>query len=218
MRVLVVLNGAVDCVLLRRELGAAQAVVAADGAARAVAEAGGRCDAIVGDHDSITGEDLIRARERNPSVDVRPQPPEKDQSQTDAEFAMAVALERDPEQVVIVGALQGARLDHELGNVLLVANPAWRHRDVALIDPRRSIRLAAPATAWEGAAGDIVTLLSIGGDAAGVTTVGLQYALTDDRLPLGSSLGVSNVMTGPRASVDVRDGLVLVVHEQARPA
>ncbi len=218
MRVLVVLAGEVDRPLLRRELDAAQAVIAADGAARAVAEAGGGCDVIVGDQDSITADDLARARERNPSVDVRTQPPEKDQYQTDAEFALAVAFERDPEEVVVIGAFRGARLDHELGNVLLLANPAWRGRDVVLVDPRRSIRLAAPASAWEGAAGDIVTLLSIGGDATGVTTVGLQYALTDDRLPLGSSVGVSNVMTDPRASVDVREGLVLVVHERTPPA
>lgn len=215
MRVLVVLDGEIDRPLLRRELDAAQVVIAADGGARAVTAAGGRCDAIVGDQDSITADDLARARRRNPSVVARAQPSEKNQYQTDAEFALAVAFERDPREVVVIGAFRGARLDHELGNVLLLANTVWRDRNVVLVDPRRSVQLAVPACEWDGAAGDIVTLLPIGGDATGVTTVGLQYKLSDDPLLLGSSLGVSNVMTGPRASVAVRNGLVLVVHEQA---
>ena len=63
-----------------------------------------------------------------------------------------------------------------------------------------------------GEPGDTVSLIPLGGEVHGVTTSGLVYPLTEDTLPFGPALGVSNEMTTSQARVQVRDGLLLCVH------
>ena len=94
--VLVVLNGDIDPAFLARQLATADRVVAADGGARAVTEAGDACDVIVGDGDSLGEQGLVEAQAANPDVEVRRFPTAKDA--TDAELAMRAALEVDPER------------------------------------------------------------------------------------------------------------------------
>jgi len=210
VRALVVLHGEIDTDHLRRELANAGWVVAADGGTAAVLAAGGRCDVIVGDQDSVSAEALARARAANPAIDVRVYPTAKDF--TDAEIALRAALERHPGEVVVAGAFGGDRLDHELGTIALLAHREWADTDVILRDARRSVALVRRCRAWTGSVGDLVTLLAWGGDAAGVSTRGLQYPLSGARLPLGASLGVSNVMVEASAALEVEAGAVLVIH------
>jgi thiamine pyrophosphokinase len=66
--------------------------------------------------------------------------------------------------------------------------------------------------ALTGAAGDLLSLLPLGGDAAGVTTAGLAYPLRDETLYLGQARGISNVFEGVEAQVWLRDGMLLVIH------
>jgi thiamine pyrophosphokinase len=66
-----------------------------------------------------------------------------------------------------------------------------------------------------GRIGDIVTLLPLGGDAEGITTDGLRYALRNEPLRLGPARGLSNVRLSPTAAVTVRTGLLLVIESPA---
>ena len=66
----------------------------------------------------------------------------------------------------------------------------------------------------DGAAGDLLSLLPVGGDAAGVTTRGLAYPLSDETLHMGRARGVSNVFKASTVHVWLRAGLLLVVHTQ----
>jgi thiamine pyrophosphokinase len=63
----------------------------------------------------------------------------------------------------------------------------------------------------QGHAGDIVSLIPFGGDAHGIVTDGLEYALRDESLVIGPARGVSNVMLGERATITFRHGLLLCV-------
>jgi thiamine pyrophosphokinase len=103
-------------------------------------------------------------------------------------------------------------VDHALANVGLLAMPELARVDVALYDGLTRLWLVRTALALDGAAGDIVSLLAWGGDAIGVTLSGLAYPLTGARLPLGGARGISNVMLGARATVEVRGGALLVAH------
>jgi thiamine pyrophosphokinase len=64
----------------------------------------------------------------------------------------------------------------------------------------------------EGATDDLLSLLPVGGDAAGVSTRGLAYPLRDETLYLGHARGVSNVFESATAEVWLREGLLLVIH------
>ncbi len=209
---LIVLNGDVDQALLQAERRAAAYVVGADGGAAALTRGGAACDLIIGDRDSMDDRTLAAARALNPAVEVRGHP--RPQYATDAEVALEAAMEKSPDTIVVLGGFGGARLDHELANVMLLAHPGWRGADVVLRDPSRDVRLISGRRRWRGAPGDIVTLLALGGDALGVATEGLQYALEDAVLPFGSGRGVSNVMSCDTAAVEVKRGTILLIHER----
>jgi len=211
LTVLVVLNGDIDSAFLAQQLATADRVVAADGGAAAVTAAGGVCDVIVGDGDSLDESEFTQARAANPDVEIRRFPTAKDA--TDAELALRTALEVDPDHIVVVGAFGGARLDHELANVMLLANPRWRDRDVVLADGRREVRLVTGRIEIHGRAGDIVTLLAVGGPVGNVHSNGLRYELAGHGLEVGTSLGASNELTGSSATLEVGSGMLLIVHE-----
>ena len=208
---LVVLNGDIDPAFLARQLAMADRVIAADGGARAVTAAGGICNVIVGDGDSLGEDGFARARAANPDLEVRRFPTAKDA--TDAELALQTALEEDPQRIVVVGAFGGARLDHELANVMLLANERWRDREVVLADGQRDVRLLTDQAEIHGRAGDIVTLLAVGGPVRDIRSRGLSYELGGRSLEVGTSLGVSNELTGSTATLEVGSGMLLLVHE-----
>jgi thiamine pyrophosphokinase len=188
-------------------------VIAADGGARHAAALGRRIDRWVGDGDSIQPGLLDRLAEDG--VPLQRAPTDKDE--TDAELALLAGIAADPERVTVLGALGGARIDHELGNVWLLAHPALAGRDARLVGARTRIRLAGPGpTDLGGRTGDLVSLLPFGGDAHGIVTTGLRYPLRGESLIGGPSRGLSNVREDAGATLSIGEGRLLVVETPAR--
>jgi thiamine pyrophosphokinase len=188
-------------------------VVAADGGARQAALLGRRIDRWVGDGDSIDPDELDRLAAAGVRIDRAP----VDKDETDTELAVLAALAADPGRITILGALGGARLDHELGNVWLLAHPDLAGRDAVLLDARTRIRLAGPGPVdLGGAVGDLVSLLPFDGDAHDVTTHGLRYPLAGEPLRAGPSRGLSNVRDDPKARLLIGSGRLLVVETPVR--
>lgn len=182
-------------------------VVAADGGARHGAALGRALDLWVGDGDSL-GEDGI-AELAAAGIPIRRLAVDKDES--DTELALLAAIEAGARRVTILGALGGARFDHGLANVWLLADPRLAGCDVRIVDSASRIRLVGPG--WHdlgGRVGDLVSLMPFGGDAAGVTTAGLRYPLRGEALPLGPSRGLSNVRDAGDASIEVEAGRLLI--------
>lgn len=190
-------------------------VVAADGGAVGAARVGLRLDLVVGDMDSLAPDRLAELRAAG--VAVHAVAAEKDES--DAELAIAAALERGARRITVLGAFGGPRLDHALANVGLLAMPALDGIDVDLLDARTRVSaLVAPDRAGHpverrllGRAGDLVSLLPLGADVEGVTTSGLLYLLEDEPLRAGPARGLSNVRTGATATVSARRGFLVIV-------
>jgi thiamine pyrophosphokinase len=147
-------------------------------------------------------------------IPIRRLPVDKDE--TDAELALLAAVEAGARRVTIVGALGGGRFDHALANVWLLADPRLGDRDVRLVDAAVRVRLVGPGpTDLGGRVGDLVSLLPFGGDAAGVVTRGLRYALRGEDLESGPSRGLSNVREAADARVTVGAGRILLVETPA---
>jgi len=185
-------------------------VICADGGALKAVALGLRPDAVVGDADSLDPDAV--AQLRADGVEVIVHPTSKDES--DTELALREAVARGADSLLIVGAFGGARLEHTIANLLLLTLPGLTGRDVRLADGASEIRLVvgpAPLT-LEGEPGDFVSLLPLAPLVEGVTTDGLDYALTDEPLTQGPARGLSNVMSGERATVSVSSGRLLVVH------
>ena len=84
---------------------------------------------------------------------------------------------------------------------------------IELVDGSQRINLIAPNHDHQivGKSGDTVSLIPIGNKASGVTTHGLQWGLDDETLEFGTTRGVSNVIIATKASVAIREGLLICV-------
>ena len=131
--------------------------------------------------------------------------------ETDLEMALRYAVGRGIRRMRILGAL-GGRLDQTLANILLLTLPVLEQVEAHIVEGHQTAWLIRGADEVQGAAGDTLSLIALCRDARGVTTEGLEYPLVDATLPFGLSLGVSNVLTGQRASIVVREGLLLAIH------
>jgi thiamine pyrophosphokinase len=184
-------------------------VIAADSGVHAAEVLGLPVDCIVGDFDSADPAIVEAHRQRGATVERHPA--EKDA--TDLELALDAAQRRGAERVVIVGGA-GGRLDHLLGNVLLLGSPRFRGLQIdALVGDARLtvVRGGEAPTLMDGTPGETLTLLPLGGDARGITTSGLHYPLNNEDLPAGTTRGVSNVVQARVVSVCVERGTLLVV-------
>ena len=190
-------------------LAAADVIVAADGGAQTIDRFGLRPDLVVGDLDSIDLDLLERLRSQGVAVEKHP----ADKDASDAELAIDRARDLGADRIVLLGAAGGERLDHELANVLLLADPRYAALDLRLVRGSSTVRSLHPGGRIELDAldGDLVTLLPVGGDARGVRTIGLRWALDGAELALGRSRGLSNEVVATPASVGLDHGTLLVV-------
>jgi thiamine pyrophosphokinase len=195
-------------------------VVAADGGARHAPGLGVAIDVWVGDGDSLDAAGIAALEAAG--VPIERSSEQKDES--DTELAVLAALRRGADGVSIVGGLGGARIDHAIANIGLLAMRDLAGHPAVLIDAWSRITLvrapdpsgAAVRHDLSGRTGDLVSLLPMSPDVVGVTTVGLGYPLADEPLPQGPARGLSNVRTSPEAAVIVKAGLLLVVESPAR--
>jgi thiamine pyrophosphokinase len=197
-----------------RWLDDAALVVAVDGGAAWLDAIGRAPNLLVGDLDSVSPE-LVR-RLDGASIPIERHRPDKDSS--DLELALASARSRGADEIVVLGAIGGGRLDHELANVLLVCAqssvPGGARLQIVRGDTRLRALHGGSEMAIEAPRGALVTLLSVGDAAEGVTTRGLRYPLNDEPLEPGSSRGLSNVVAAHPASIRVRRGTLLVIETE----
>jgi thiamine pyrophosphokinase len=189
-------------------IGKADMVIAADSGAATALQYGCTPRIVVGDFDSLDASLLEDLGKRG--SDILRAAVEKDE--TDTELAMQVAIDEGATTITLVGALGGARFDHSMANVLLLAG--FEDVPIRLVDgPSICWIVRGPgSSAINGQVGDLVSLLPLTGDANGIRTKGLYYALNGETLSFGKPRGVSNVLTEEHAEVTVESGILLVIY------
>ncbi len=185
-------------------------VVAVDGGLRHCIALGLQPDVLIGDLDSAATNDVGNL-DLNCTRVLRHNP---DKDQTDLELALEHVQESGIAHVVLAG-LSGGRTDQMLCNWLLLGQSLLgRNRWSFSVDVIDSDGLGFLVTADRHRritvqTGATISLLALTTSVQGLTTEGLQYPLSDAELPLGSSLGVSNVASGTEFTVKVTQGIVL---------
>ena len=210
MAVLIFANGDLDStVWVQPYLREASAIIAADGGAAHVLQAGFRPDVVVGDLDSFPPAQ--RAPLEAEGVRFVVHPPAKDE--TDLELALLHAVSTSDEPVLVFAGL-GGRLDQMLANVLLLMHPALRARSIRFLTRYQQVwLLQGPGeTEVRGEPGDTISLIPLGGDAHVRATRGLAWPLQDETLVFGPARGISNEMTATTAGVALAAGHLLCVH------
>jgi thiamine pyrophosphokinase len=212
VKAVVVAHGDVDPAD-RAHLAGAALIVAADGGTLALEGWDLVPHAIVGDLDSL-GVDRA-AEYAAKGVTIVPYSPEKDES--DLELAIAYAIDAKADDILLLGTLGGARFDHEIANILLIAADGYRGLQLRAVRGGVTVRVlrGGDTLALGGVAGDLVTLLAVGGDAEGVRTHRLKYPLAGETLRFGAARGLSNLVVSRGASVACVRGVVLVIETAA---
>jgi thiamine pyrophosphokinase len=188
-------------------------IIAADGGARHCLAASILPQVVIGDFDSLSSAELDKLQGLGARL-IR-YPARKDF--TDLELALEYACEQSADQITILGGL-GQRWDQTLANILLLAGPFARCARVSYIDGNQEIMLIGESQKLEiiGQPGDTVSLIPIQGTTQGITTCGLEYPLEDDTLDFGAARGVSNVLIGDHATVQLKHGFLIciVIHQE----
>ncbi len=183
-------------------------LIAVDGGADALAAAGLVPSLLIGDLDSISPAALEGLQSRGVEV-IRLQTAK---DETDTEAALRLAIERGATEITVFNALGGPRLDHLVGNLLLLTAPWLASVRVTLVDGLHQAFLVKGDGTLSGRPGDTVSLLPLTESVKDVRTDGLLYPLRGETLVQGATRGVSNEMTGERARVTHGAGALLLIH------
>jgi thiamine pyrophosphokinase len=184
-------------------------ILCADGGTRHASSLHLQPALVIGDLDSAGEATLQALRAEGVAIEQHP----RDKDETDLELAIARALEMEPEEIVIVAAL-GGRLDQTLGNIALLSSIRHPSPDIRLDDGVEEVLLCRDQSRVHGRSGDIVSLLPWQGAVGGIHTTGLKWSLRDETLYPEKTRGISNEMTGHTASIQVRSGMLLVIHRR----
>jgi thiamine pyrophosphokinase len=184
-------------------------IIAADGGTRHALTLGRMPAVIIGDLDSLTPE----ARREVESAGAQLIPYSRDKDETDLELAIQYALRAGASQILLVGVL-GQRLDHTLGNLSLLSDPALSNVDIRADDGIEEAFFCRDQVQIHGQAGDTVSLIPWGQPVRDVHTLELKWPLSGETLDPHKTRGVSNEMLAATAEVRIGSGLLLVVHRR----
>jgi thiamine pyrophosphokinase len=184
-------------------------IICADGGTRHAVALGIQPHLIVGDVDSAAKEAVETFREADVPMELFPH----DKDETDLELAIQRAVDLQPEQILILGAL-GGRLDQTLGNLALLTSSRLVARDVKLDDGVEEVFVCRKQAVIHGKRGDLVSLIPRLGAVSGIRTKDLKWPLHNETLYPDKTRGISNEMLGELASVWIESGLLLIVHRR----
>lgn len=181
-------------------------VVAADGGVELALALQVAVDVVVGDLDSITSGALVALERSGARIEHHP----REKGSTDLALAFDVAMGFGPRRILLVGAA-GGRLDHLLGELLLLGAEAYAGVEIDALLGAAAIHVVRGERSLAGRPGELVSLLALHGPAVGVVTEGLSYPLRGEMLPAGSSRGISNVFAAEEARISLERGVLLAL-------
>ncbi|HEY6072933.1 MAG TPA: thiamine diphosphokinase, partial [Anaerolineales bacterium] len=180
-----------------------------DGGARHAIALGKVPSVVIGDLDSLADGD----RRLLESLEVRFLQHPRDKNETDLELALQHAQGLGISNILLIGAL-GGRLDHALGNLSVLSDPALAGFDVRADDGQEEVFFCRESVGIRGQKGDTVSLLPWGQMVRGVRTSGLRWQLSGETLYPHKTRGISNELMGEFAEVQIAFGLLLIVHRR----
>jgi thiamine pyrophosphokinase len=179
-------------------------VIAADSGYLSAVAVGVAVDVVIGDFDSLGNDSALP-----PETEAIRYPIDKDA--TDLELAFEFALGTEPDRIVLVGG-EGGRFDHVAATTSLLASDRWaRIPEIEWARTDSHCYVVRKALRIQGDIGALISLLPMGGNLSGVTTHGLEWPLSAERLAAGSSRGVSNRFAQPEVTIRVDDGVLLAI-------
>ncbi|MBR0381476.1 MAG: thiamine diphosphokinase [Eubacterium sp.] len=212
MHVLVVSGGSIDCPFAKAYLSGKtfDRIIAADAGLAACAGLGINPTDVIGDFDSLEDFSLLEEVEKK-GIPVTRYPVKKDYTDTDLAFSMCEEMGAD--RVTVLGAT-GSRMDHTLANLALMARMEKKGIHTVILDAHNEAEvLIGPAekTFMKKEKSEYISVLALWGTVRGLDLEGFLYPMENGDLHPFESLGISNEITGPRGTVRIREGCLLVI-------
>ncbi len=209
---LIVTGGTMDCGFARRFLKNKKfdKIIAVDSGLTSLHKLNLSPDAIVGDFDSVDEEVLKEYKNSPVEFNWEIHKPEKDE--TDTELALNTAIRLGCKKLVLLGAT-GGRLDHSIGNIHLLYACLKKGVSAAIVDVKNRItvldrgRTFAADEVW----GNYISFLPLSGEVKGITLSGFKYPLYKKDISIGTSLCISNELTGAKGAIDFTSGILICV-------
>jgi len=213
MNILILANGNYgDIQWYRQRIASFTKVICADGGTRMACLLGLVPDLVVGDMDSTDSRDRITLEGAGARFIIYP----KEKDLTDIQIAFEHALSLQATSVTVWGGT-GSRLDHTLSTIVNAFHLTRKNIEVCLDSPEVTIHLIGKSLKLSGKPGDIVSLIVFGDSAQGVTLQGFHYPLSNAVIEGSWQFGVSNIMTGENALIEVNKGRSAVFHYHIPP-
>lgn len=181
--------------------GPGDMLIAADGGYSGLKRLGLHPDLVIGDMDSFQGK--VRG------VPLLRFPVRKDD--TDLSLAIRAGKGLGYRRFLIYGASGGAREDHFLAALQLIAGQSREGQRMQLTAPNYDVFALHNGSLFiPTRAGHTVSVFSHSKHSLGVTLKGLEYEAEHLHLRSGFPLGVSNQARGSHALIGVRQGTLLI--------
>lgn len=185
--------------------------VGADRGALFLVQQGFKPDMAMGDFDSVNEDELISIRHNSKQL-VSCDPVMKDLS--DTEMAFSWALDQNPEEIIVYGAL-GTRFDHSLANIHLLIQAVHKQINCTIVDAHNRVRLINESVSLKPSdTFSHVSLLPFTSQVTGISLHGFQYPLHEATLTIGQSLGISNRIIEPLGHIQIKQGMLLVIESK----
>lgn len=213
MRVVVALAGQIhDSPLVRNALNGAGLIVAADSGANRLRQLGLLPHVVIGDLDSLQGDDLFNLKAVGVEFEPHPDPEQR----TDGDVAIEYALKRGATSIIVVGLFGGPRYDHAIANLYLLTHPGLRQIPTWTVDGWTALTAlngdGINQAHFHGEIGDYVTITAVTDTVEGITTVGLKWPLSNATFTRGLNQGTSNELINDRAMIQITSGTAFAAH------
>lgn len=167
---------------------------------------------IVGDLDSVDAK-ILEDYANNPNIEIHKYVPEKDY--TDTDIALNLAIQLHSSSITIIGAI-GTRIDHTLANIHILTSALESNIPCQIINVNNKIYLIDKQITLEKSKtyGKYISLIPLTSSVQGLTLNGFKYPLEDYTLTIGKSLGISNEIIQDYATIDLKDGILIVIESK----
>jgi thiamine pyrophosphokinase len=158
-------------------------------------------DLIVGDWDSHEKPDI--------DAEIITLPHIKDD--TDTFYAVKECVKRGFEEFILIGMI-GGRFDHSLGNSSMLLYLDGLCKKAMIIDDWSVMTVVSRETAFVEDKYPYFSLLSVDGEASGISIRNALYELSYARIGADYQLGISNeVIPGKTAEISIASGRMLLI-------
>ena len=209
MQTLVVTGGKINKNFLKNNLKANKydIIIAVDKGLEIIDELGIKPTYIVGDFDSINK--IILKKYTNSNIEIQRLIPEKDF--TDTESALELAKKVRSKSITIIGGI-GTRLDHTIANIHILKILLESNIDVKIINENNEIKLINKRTEIiKDNKYKYISLIALTSEVTGLTLKGFKYGLDNYTLKIGTSLGVSNEQILDTATIELENGILILI-------